>query len=204
MDHLGQYWQLANYVSNLPFLRIFLTSFNRWILFCPPNLRLVLGFITLLSDAQLEGKMLPILATAHSSKRDWLYVRAWYLARLSGQPPFAIFGRNLVPEQNCPFCSYALTLEHVTFGCAFVDAAVCCFGWEYFLPRNIDLELLKAKLRHVRWSTAKRISPLSKNAAALRCFLLKSPKSMFARYAPDLFLIAPPTPAYVGASGGVA
>ena len=47
-----------------------------------------------LSDAQLEKKMLTILATAHWSKRDWLYVRAWYLARLSGQPPFAIFSTH--------------------------------------------------------------------------------------------------------------
>lgn len=42
----------------------------------------------LLRDDQLEKKMFKILATAHWSKRDWLYVRARYLARLSGQPPF--------------------------------------------------------------------------------------------------------------------
>lgn len=51
-----------------------------------------------LRDAQLEKKMLTVLATAHWSKRGWLYVRAWYLARLSGQPPFAIFGFAATPS----------------------------------------------------------------------------------------------------------
>lgn len=96
-----------------------------------------------LSDAQLERKMLTILATANWSKRDWLYVRAWYLATLSGQPPFAICGRNLVPQQSCPFCSYALILEHVTFSCAFVDAAVCWFGWNISLSLALTLSSWK-------------------------------------------------------------
>ena len=70
-----------------------------------------------------------------------------------------------VPEQGCPFCGYPLTLEHVTYGCEFVDAAVCCepvgsYGWEYFLQPSTDLELLRAKVLYVGRSTAKVISAL--------------------------------------------
>lgn len=57
---------------------------------------------------------------------------------------FVSFGHTLVPEQSCPFCSYSLTLEHLTLGCEFVDAAVCCesvvsYGWEYFLQPSMEL-----------------------------------------------------------------
>ena len=119
---------------------------------------------------------------------------------------FVSFGHTLVPEQSCPFCSYSLSLEHLTLGCEFVDAAVCCesvvsYGWEYFLQPSMDLG--SWELRFFMSGRARLRSSLHYNKDA-GCSKVFPPSNLF-NFFYSLNVLefnCPATPAYIGASGG--
>ena len=151
----------------LTFLKIFLASFNVWILFWPLDLKFDLGYIALLfqhtatwcdvaawtwitlfsfAERWSAGKEDVQNSCNCTLEQTWLALRSSLVFGQAFRSAsfLSALAIPLVPEQSCPFCSYSLTLEHLTLGCEFVDTAVCCesvvsYGWEYFLQPSMDL-----------------------------------------------------------------
>ena len=89
-----------------------------------------------------EKRILASLAPAQWSKREWLYVRAWYLTRLSGHPGLFVFGK--LPPAVCPFCGQHLTAEHFLLCQSTGDRS-----WSTWLEPSFNLCALREKILYV-------------------------------------------------------
>ena len=90
----------------------------------------------------LKKRILASLAPAQWSKREWLYVRAWYLTRLSGHPGLFVFGK--LPPAVCPFCGQHLTAEHFLLCQSTGDRS-----WSTWLEPSFNLCALREKILYV-------------------------------------------------------
>ena len=82
----------------------------------------------------------------------WKYARAWVLARASGEPPFAVFGRpDLARVEWCPLCWLSASLQHYDSDCASnllaSEQGLEPCTWPEILQATADLAVLEMRIR---------------------------------------------------------